>query len=51
MSHNPTITTLELSVEIGITESGVEKQIKKLKDAGDICRDGGDNGGKWIVLK
>ncbi len=28
-----------------------KSQVVDPKDAGDICRDVGDNGGKWIVFK
>lgn len=48
ISH-PSSESVEKSAEKKLKTA--EKQIKKLKDAGDICRDGGDNGGKWIVLK
>lgn len=51
MRQSPEITTSELAEYLGITQSGIEKQISKMKRSGDITREGGDKGGKWIVLK
>ena len=51
MRQSPEITTIELAEHLGITQSGIEKQISKMKKAGDIIREGGDKGGKWVVLK
>ena len=51
MRQFPEITTLELAEHLGITQSGIEKQISKMKKSAEIIRQGGDKGGKWIVLK
>lgn len=51
MRQSPEITTIELAEHLGITQSGIEKQISKMKKSGDITRKGGDKGGNWIVLK
>jgi ATP-dependent DNA helicase RecG len=47
---NPKITRKELAEMLGINISAIQKHIKKLKQTGAIKREGGDFGGKWIVL-
>jgi len=51
MEKNPYITIDQIAASIGITRDGVNYQIKKLKNLGQIERDGGDYGGKWKVIK
>ena len=51
MEKDPYITIDQIAASIGITRDGVNYQIKKLKNLGQIERDGGDYGGKWKVLK
>ncbi|MDR0395624.1 MAG: putative DNA binding domain-containing protein [Tannerella sp.] len=51
MSRNPYITSKELSEMVGITPVNIRVNIMKLKNAGIICRDGANKGGKWIVIK
>ena len=40
MRQSPEITTIELAEHLGITQSGIEKQISKMRKAGDIIREG-----------
>lgn len=51
MEKDPYITIDQIAASIGITRDGINYQIKKLKNLGQIERDGGDYGGKWKVLK
>jgi ATP-dependent DNA helicase RecG len=48
--ENPSITGKELAEKIGLTEKGVEWQIRKLKEEGRLQRIGPNKGGKWLVL-
>ncbi len=50
MNDNPYIKTPELAEIIGISNSGIEKQIKRLKSKGMIKRVGPDKGGYWEVV-
>lgn len=50
MSSNPKVTQEEIVRELSITVRAVEKQVKKLRETGQIDRDGGNNGGHWIIL-
>lgn len=47
---DPSITTRELAVQIGITAKGVEWQLNKLKAEGRIRRVGAARGGLWEVI-
>lgn len=49
--ENASVTTEGLSKVSGLTEKGVEWNIKKLKDEGLLRRVGSDKGGRWEVLK
>ena len=49
MRKNPSITIAELVAELGMSRSGVNKQIAKLKADGVIERDGSDKSGRWRV--
>lgn len=51
INNNPHLTLDELSVRMGITTRGVEKQIKRLKEHGVIERQGSKKSGKWVILK
>jgi predicted HTH transcriptional regulator len=46
-----TISLTQLSKEIGINRSAIQKHIDNLKDKGIIRRDGAGKGGKWIIIK
>ena len=50
MRENPSITIAELVLRLGLSRSGVNKQIAKLKAAGVIEREGSDKGGYWLVI-
>ena len=49
MRRNPLITIRELQDETGLSESGVKKVIRQLKNDGQILRVGGAKGGHWEV--
>ena len=44
IKQNPKISAAGIAMEIGISSRGVEKQIKKLREAGIIKRNGADKG-------
>ena len=45
IQQDPKISAAGIAMEIGISSRGVEKQIKKLREAGIIKRNGADKGG------
>ena len=45
IKQDPKISAAGIDMEIGISSRGVEKQIKKLREAGIIKRNGADKGG------
>ncbi|MDR1398176.1 MAG: putative DNA binding domain-containing protein [Desulfarculales bacterium] len=49
LALNPRMTAKAISVELGINERNVKKNIKTLKDAGFIERVGSDRSGHWAV--
>lgn len=49
--NNPYITQKEMRELLGLSQSGIEYQIKNLKQDGVIKRVGGDRGGHWEVVK
>ncbi len=51
LRRRPEITTAELSMELGISQKGVEWQITKMKKENIIRRIGPDKGGQWEVLE
>jgi len=51
MDENPYITQKELSLAIGLSRRGIEKNISKLKKEGKIKRIGPAKGGHWEVIK
>ena len=50
MRRNPSVTIRELQDETGLSESGVKKVIRQLRNDGQICRVGGAKGGHWDVI-
>ena len=50
IKNKPTISAAEIAVEIDMSSRGVEKQIKKLREAGIIKRNGADFGGYWEIV-
>ena len=51
MQTNKYITYSEIAQEIGISVSGVEKSVRKMRENEEILRHGAENGGYWEVLK
>jgi ATP-dependent DNA helicase RecG len=47
---NPNIRTTELAEIIGISRSGIEKNIRQLKEENLIKRIGSDKSGHWEVI-
>ena len=50
IQQDPKISAAGIAMEIGISSRGVEKQIKKLREAGIIKRNGADKGGYWEIV-
>lgn len=48
---NPEITIAELASIAGVTTRSVERNIKKLQDAGRLRRVGPGKGGHWEVVE
>lgn len=51
MREEPTVSAAEIAKKIGLTLSGVQYHIKRMKASGEIKRDGADFGGAWIVVE
>ena len=51
MENNPSITIIELSKLLNISDRAVKNTINKLKNAGIISRLGSDKTGSWKILK
>ena len=51
IKNKPTISAAEIAMDIDMSSRGVEKQIKKLREAGIIKRNGADFGGYWEIVK
>lgn len=47
---NPRITILGLSMQLGVSESTIERSLKRLQSKGSLRRVGPDKGGHWEVL-
>ncbi len=50
MKEKPEITIKELAITLDISTRAVEKNIAKLKGLGILARQGGDKGGRWLIL-
>lgn len=50
IKNKPTISAAEIAMEIDMSSRGVENQIKKLREAGIIKRNGADFGGYWEIV-
>ncbi len=48
--QKPELTRQELAIELGITDSSVKYQRKKMQDKGLLRRVGPDKGGHWEVV-
>lgn len=51
INESPSITVRELTIKVGLTRRGVEKQIATLKSKGILRRIGPDKGGHWEIIK
>ena len=51
IKSSPDIKIQEIADICGLTYDGVRYHTKALKKAGFIDREGGDNGGHWVILK
>jgi len=51
IEQNRFATRAELALQIGLSESGIKKQLKKLQAEGILKRIGPDKGGHWEVIK
>jgi Fic family protein len=51
LHSNPSLTAQDISERTGMSQRGVEKQIKRLKDLGVITRQGSRKNGLWIINK
>ena len=51
IENTPYITTSELSQLTGLSISGIEKNLRQLKEQNKIKRIGPDKGGHWEVVK
>ncbi|EHO67823.1 hypothetical protein HMPREF9944_02120 [Segatella maculosa OT 289] len=49
ITQNPRVTTAEIAMQLSISSRGVEKQMRKLREAGVIRRVGGRYGGYWEI--
>jgi ATP-dependent DNA helicase RecG len=51
IQENSQITISEMSEAIGVSQSAINQQIIKMRNAAIIRRDGADKGGKWVIIK
>ena len=51
VKEKPDITRQGMSEILGLSIEGVDKNIKKLKQHGQLVRVGGDKGGHWEIVK
>lgn len=51
MRQNPAVSISELQDIVGLSESGVKRVIRLLKEKGIIMRVGGAKGGHWLVAE
>ncbi|WP_225353868.1 winged helix-turn-helix domain-containing protein [Methanolacinia petrolearia] len=50
ISTDPSISMGDMARRIGITQKGIEWQIRKLKDSGRLERVGPKKGGYWKII-
>lgn len=50
IKQDPRITAAEIAMRLNMSSRGVEKQIRKLREAGKIKRIGGRFGGSWEIV-
>ena len=51
LNSNPSLTASEAAERIGMSQRGVEKLMKRLKDIGIVSRQGSRKNGLWIINK
>jgi len=51
IEQDPTISMREMQEKTGLSESGVKKIVRQLREAGLLVREGGAKGGRWKVVK
>lgn len=51
LNSNPALTASEAAERIGMSQRGVEKLMKRLKDIGIVSRQGSRKNGLWIINK
>ena len=51
MKDNPHVSRKEMSEQLNISSSAIQKHIKMLKEQGFIVRIGSAKGGIWNILK
>jgi ATP-dependent DNA helicase RecG len=50
ISQNPEITKKQLSTQVGISTTAIDKNIEKLKKTNLLDRQGSDKKGKWFIM-
>ena len=50
LNETPEMSAQDIAEIVGISKRGVEKQLKKLKEAGVLKRQGSDKAGYWIIV-
>ena len=50
LNEAPGMSAQDIAEIVGISKRGVEKQLKKLKEAGVLKRQGSDKAGYWIIV-
>ena len=51
IKESPSVTTAELAKNLGLSQKGVEWQLRQLKEANLIRRVGPDKGGHWEAME
>jgi len=51
ISKNNSITTLELSEKVGISQRKIKENLRKLKESGQVIRVGNERTGHWELIK
>ncbi len=46
---NPTVSIVEMSKSIGVTNRTIERNLSKLLELGMICREGSKKNGRWLI--
>lgn len=51
LDSTPTLSATDIAERTGLSQRGIEKQIKKFRDLGIISRKGSDKNGLWLIHK